>query len=413
MITGAVKIQLIIFAIVTVLGGAFVGGRYAQVDRLFVDRSYPVVANFEDSGGIFAGAQVTYRGIAVGKVGKLTFTEGGVDVRLDLENDAPKVPQDVLAVVANKSAIGEQFIDLRPRSSSGPYLTTDSVITDANTQIPLTTTELLIDIDKLVASVDTEALKVLVEELGMAFDGTGRDLTRIIDTQTEFIQTADDNIEVTRAIIRNSSGVLETQIDKQGQLSTFSNNLALFSDTLVDADPDIRRLFEQGSGSAKLLNAVVNENSKDLTSIFKDFRIAGEPVDRLHKGIEIISILYPYLVEGGFSVIAPSKLSGSEGEFDATFGLVDTRNESKPEPERVCKDSNGGREDNEYRPRRDPDELNDIEFNVDADCEDWSVVARNPEKTIINLNRAGVDPTSDTASGKDSWKWLLIAPAMN
>ncbi|MGI9085659.1 MAG: MCE family protein [Aeromicrobium sp.] len=409
MITRFTKIQLVIFAIVTLLGGAFVGGRYAQVDRLFVDRSYPVVANFTDSGGIFAGAQVTYRGIAVGKVGKLTFTKEGVDARIDIENSAPKVPQDVLAVVANKSAIGEQFIDLRPRSNSGPYLRKNSVITAANTQIPLTTTQLLIDIDKLVASVDTEALEVLVDEFGMAFDGTGRDLTRIIDTSSSFIQTADDNIDVTRALIRGSSTVLQTQIDKQGELATFSNNLALLSDTLVDADPDIRRLFDQGSGSAKLLNAVVRENSKDLTSIFKDFRIAGKPLDELHKGIEVISILYPYLVEGGFSVIAPSKLNGSEDEFDATFGLVVTPNHEPPDRRRVCQYENGGREDDEYRERRAPTDLDDIEFNVEADCKDYSIVARNPEKTIINLNRTG----ADSAPGKDSWKWLLLAPVTN
>ena len=97
MISRLTKIQLVIFAIVTVLGGAFVGGRYAQIDRLVVDRSFPVSAQFKDSGGIFAGAQVTYRGIPVGKVGKLRFKDQGVQATLDIENDAPKIPADVLA----------------------------------------------------------------------------------------------------------------------------------------------------------------------------------------------------------------------------------------------------------------------------------------------------------------------------
>ncbi|MGA9101848.1 MCE family protein, partial [Aeromicrobium sp.] len=240
MISRSVKIQLVIFALVTVIGGAIVGGRYAQIDRLFVDRSYPVTAEFRDSGGIFSGAQVTYRGIAVGKVSRLAFTDDGVNATMDIEDKAPKVPSDVVAVVANKSAIGEQFIDLRPRSSAAPYLHAGSVITVANTQIPLTTTELLIDIDKLVGSVDTKSLETLVDELGLAFRGTGRDLSRIIDTSTAFIQTADDNFDVTRALIRSSSTVLQTQVDKQSQLATFSKNLALLSDTLVKSDPDIR-----------------------------------------------------------------------------------------------------------------------------------------------------------------------------
>ena len=103
MITRLTKIQLMIFAIVTVLGGAFVGGRYANLDRLFVDRSFPVTADLRDTGGIFAGAEVTYRGIAVGKVGRLEFTENGVRATLDIENNAPKISEDVKALVANKS----------------------------------------------------------------------------------------------------------------------------------------------------------------------------------------------------------------------------------------------------------------------------------------------------------------------
>src|SRR3982751_77519 len=136
MISSLTKIQLVIFAIVTVLGGAFVGGRYAQLDRLVVDRSYPVSAQFSDSGGIFAGAQVTYRGIPVGKVKKLTFKDNGVRATLEIENSAPKIPTDVLAVVANKSAIGEQFVDLQPRTSSAPYLASGSAISEKNTRIP-------------------------------------------------------------------------------------------------------------------------------------------------------------------------------------------------------------------------------------------------------------------------------------
>ena len=38
---------------------------------------------------------MTYRGIPVGKVGKLTFKDNGVQATLDIENDAPKIPADV------------------------------------------------------------------------------------------------------------------------------------------------------------------------------------------------------------------------------------------------------------------------------------------------------------------------------
>ena len=301
MITRLTKIQLIIFAIVTVLGGAFVGGRYANIDRLFVDRSYPVTADFKDSGGIFAGAEVTYRGIAVGKVGRLEFTDSGVRATLDIENDAPKISDDVKALVANKSAIGEQFIDLQPQSNSSPYLRSGSNIPLSRTNVPIDTTKILLDASAFVGSIDTESLKTLINELGLAFAGNGRDLTIIIDTMTSFIQTADDNFDVTRSLIRSSSTVLQTLVDKRGQFSSFTNDLALLSDTLVRSDKDIRRLFDEGSSSARLVKDVVRENNKNLQSIFNDLNTVTASIDEFHKGIEVISILFPYLIHGSFT----------------------------------------------------------------------------------------------------------------
>lgn len=395
MITRFTKIQLIAFALITVLGCAFVGGRYAEVDRLFIDRTFPVKAEFADSGGIFAGAQVTYRGIEVGRVGKLAFTDEGVDVTLDIEKSAPRISDDTMAIVANKSAIGEQFVDLQPRANEAPYLRSGTVISQANTRIPIDTTTLLLNLDGLVSSIDTQSLKILVDELGAAFEGTGRDLTRIVDTSTEFIDAANDNLDVTRELIRNSGGVLQTQIDKQSELDTFSTNLALFSDTLVEADPDLRRLLDEGTPSAKLVRQVVDENAADLESIFRDLRAASEPLARNEKSLQILSIIYPYVVEGSFSVTAPSKRADRQGEYDATFGLIEESATA------TCEEG--------YRPRRDPETVEDREFDVDIDCTNDEQVARNPNKTEINRNRAG----AASAPGEDTWQWILLGPAVN
>lgn len=388
MISRLTKIQLVIFAIVTVIGGAVVGGRYAQIDRLFIDRTYEVSAQFSDSGGIFAGAQVTYRGIPVGRVGKMTFTEEGVLARLDIENSAPDIPADVKALVANKSAIGEQYVDLLPQTNQAPYLADGSTIDLANTQIPLDTTTLLIDLNNLVSSVDLDSLQTVVSELGQAFEGTGDDLATILDSSNEFITTAEDNIDVTRSLIQDSEQVLQTQIDKQGQLGTFSKNLALVSDSLVEADPDLRRLLDQGSVSARNLEQLVDENNEDLTVAINNLVTAGKPLSENVLGLRAIFTLYPYLIEGSFSVLSPST---EAGEYDAEFGLVVTENEPPP-----CTEG--------YRPRRDGEDITDVQFpfSSDIDCTmSPNSIVRQPSKT--DLNR-----TAPAASGKDALSWLLI-----
>lgn len=406
MISRLTKIQLVIFAIVTVLGGAFVGGRYAQIDRLVVDRSFPVSAQFKDSGGIFAGAQVTYRGIPVGKVGKLEFKDNGVQATLDIEDSAPKIPADVLAVVADKSAIGEQFVDLQPRNSSAPYLHKGSSIALRNTRIPIDTTTLLVDVNKLVSSVNTESLRTVVDELGQAFEGTGQDLATILDTSSEFIQAADENIDVTRSLINDSESVLQTQIDKQGEISTFSKNLALLSDSLVDADPDLRRLFDKGSESAETLNAVVTENSADLGNAIRDLVTASKPLSENVLGLQAIFILYPYLLEGSFSVLDPVVQNGKEtGDYNATFGLV------VADPTPPCTYNQTGGAASGYSKRRPEAVISDKAFDTNLDCKvKDNHIVRQPSKTVLQRSAAS-ESDATASSGKDSWKWLLLGPA--
>src|SRR4029079_12525857 len=126
MSTSRTKIQLLIFVLITLLGVSYVGARYARLDRLVVDDTYTVVAHFPDSGGIFAGGEVTYRGVRVGQVSSLELTNEGVDVNLDIDNAFDSIPSDTLAIVGNRSAVGEQYVELQPQAHSGPYLSDDS-----------------------------------------------------------------------------------------------------------------------------------------------------------------------------------------------------------------------------------------------------------------------------------------------
>jgi len=425
MITRLTKIQLVVFAIVTLLGGAFVGGRYANIDRLVVDRSYPVTADFKDSGGIFAGAEVTYRGIAVGKVGRLEFTDSGVRATLDIEDSAPKISSNVKALVANKSAIGEQFIDLQPLTNSAPYLKSGSNIPLSRTDVPIDTTKILLDASAFVGSVDTDSLKTLVDELGVAFAGEGQDLGVIIDTMTQFVQAADDNFAVTRSLIRGSSSVLTTLNAKSGQFSSFTNDLALLSDTLVKSDKDIRRLFDEGTSSARLIDDVVEENRKDLTVLFNDLNTVTESVDEFHKGIEIISVLLPYLVHGSYTATSQTEPGDKDENWAGRIGLA----LDPGQPGQACffRENQPDHPDNPgYRKIREPNELGDIEFDVGTDCKNAKKVPMNPGFVELHKrNGPGIDhpyhPADSyqeraavaSAPGKDSWKWLLLGPASN
>ena len=425
MISRGTRLQLIVFALITMLGCSYVGAKYAQLDKYFVDDTYQVAANFAQSGGIFVGAEVTYRGVGVGRVTGMQLSEDGVLVKMDIENETDPIPSDVVAAVYNRSAVGEQYVDLLPRRQGEPYLHEGSVIERPDTETPLPTTTLLTNLDKMVNSVGKQNLRTVVDEFGTAFRGTGDDMGRIIDTSNSYIETADNHFDMTRQLISDGRTVLQTQIDSASAIDTFSKNLALLSDTLVRSDRDIRRVIDSGSAAANTMRSFIRENRASLSQMFRNFLINGEiTVKRLH-GLEQVLVLYPYVVEGGFTVLAKDPVTNL---YDAHFGMILTN-----EPH-ICQHGYEGTRE------RKPQDLSEVPFNTEAHCaEPQSRTtarggAHHPPPLASPLNRPPVVATYDPESGRlsavkedpmaemlssgpsaralgdDSWKWLLLGP---
>jgi len=424
-ITKRTKIQLLVFIIITLLGVSFVGARYAQLDRLVIDRTYTVAAHFADSGGIFAGAEVTYRGVTIGRVSSLDLTNDGVDVNMAIDNSWDKIPSQTRALVGNRSAVGEQYVELQPKVNGGPYLKDGSQIAESDTAIPIQTTKWLMDTKQLVDSVPKQDLRTVVSEFGAAFNDGGQDLTRLIDSQTSFIQTANDNFGLTKTLIHDGNIVLNTQIDKASAIRSFSRNLALLSDTLVSSDADFRKVITNGTATATQLQSFLQENGVNLGKLINNLVVTGEvQVEHLDE-IRMILILYPYQVAGGFVVNAKSP---DTGLYDAHFGLI-----LQQQPP-VCEHGYESTND------RTPQQRGNAPMNEQAHCSEPPTVS-NPrgaqnaphrvapgqatdvgtydqrtgtftyadEKPATDVTYTG---GADASFGKESWKWLLLQPLM-
>ena len=128
MLTRFIRIQLAIFAIVSVIGVAVMAWNYVQVPTLLGLGRNEVTLKLPTSGGLYRFSNVTYRGVEVGKVTEMRVTPTGAEAVLSIAT-SPKIPADLVAEVRSVSAVGEQYVDLRPRTDSGPYLKNGSVIT--------------------------------------------------------------------------------------------------------------------------------------------------------------------------------------------------------------------------------------------------------------------------------------------
>lgn len=419
MITARTKRQLVIFVILTLVGVSYVGARYARLDRLFYDSTYEVSAAFsDDSGGIFEGAQVTYRGVNIGQVSDLRLTDEGVDAVLSIDNSHDKIPADATALVANKSAVGEQFIDVQPRTADGPYLKQGSRIEQDDTAVPVPTAELLGNMVTMLESIDTADLRTVVSEFGAAFHGAGPDLAKIIDTANAFIKEAEANFDVTTALIRDSNTVLRTQADKGSAIRSFSRDLQLFTGTVAAKDQELRTLIENGSATALELRTFLEQNRVDLGSLIRNLVTTNEVTVKRLPGQRQILVLLPWVVAGSFTATA----KGPDG-YDARFGLILTSDSP------AC--TNG------YDPREQRDPVNDRgnkRMDVDARCvptpehPNWRGEHNAPrapvgtydvstdrfswtDETDVTQGEVVYDGGAEAVAGEDSWKWLLLKPA--
>ena len=417
MITRRTKVQLLVFVVITLLGVSYVGARYARLDQLVRDDTYTVVAHFAESGGIFAGGEVTYRGVKIGQVEQLELTGSGVDVHLGIEDSFDSIPADAIALVGNRSAVGEQYVELQPQSDEKPYLGDESEIAVENTRTPIQTQTLLTNLSNTVESVDKDALRTTVDELGAAFAGTGDDLGQIIDTGNAFIEDANENFDVTTALIRDSNVVLQGQVDSETAIRTFARDLALFSDTLAASDGDLRGVIDSGSVAANELRTFIEDNEVQLGELINNLVTTGEVVVQHLDGIEQVLVVYPYVVEGGFTVVSKSP---DTGRYDAHFGLI---TQSSPP---VCR---RGYESTDTRP---PQERADLPMNEGARCLEPATQsnARGSQHSPASRVAATYDPTTGrlrwggkvpsgqstpgtlapSTLGEESWKWLFLQP---
>ena len=107
------RLQLSIFAIVTVLTVGAISIFYLHVPAAMGIGAYNVDANFVAGGGLYQNANVTYRGVTVGRVESVGLTNDGVVAHMRLNSGTP-VPDNVTATVKSVSAVGEQYVDLVP-----------------------------------------------------------------------------------------------------------------------------------------------------------------------------------------------------------------------------------------------------------------------------------------------------------
>src|ERR1700756_742869 len=295
MIDRLTKAQLATFAVITAITLSVMAIFYLRLPATFGIGTYSVSADFVAGGGLYKNANVTYRGVAVGRVESVGLNPSGVTAEMRLNSGTP-IPSNVTATVKSVSAVGEQYIDLMPPSNpASTKLHNGSRIERQNTRIGQDVAELLKRSEALVNSLGDTRLRELLHETFVAANGSGPELARLIESARLLVDEANADYPQVSELIDQAGPFLQAQIRAGADIKSLSDGLARFTSEVRQADPQLRSTLANAPSA-------IDEASTAFSGIRPSFPALAASLANLgrvgviyHKSIEQLLVVLPAL----------------------------------------------------------------------------------------------------------------------
>src|SRR5262249_55071969 len=149
----------------------------------------------------------------------LTANGAKAIMRLDT---SPKIPADLRAEIRSISAVGEYYVDLRPKTDSPPYLRDGSVIAQNQTTLPQPIGPGLDKTNALVKSIPKDKLTTLLDETYKGFNGAGYDFQSLFDSSAQLSHDLNGVSDQTRTLTEDTGPFLDAQAQTADSIRTWA-----------------------------------------------------------------------------------------------------------------------------------------------------------------------------------------------
>ncbi|MGV0790290.1 virulence factor Mce family protein [Mycolicibacterium sp. XJ1819] len=316
------RIQLSIFAVVTVLTVGAISIFYLQLPAAVGIGAYQVTAEFSAAGGLYNNANVTYRGVTIGRVESVALSDTGVVAHMRLDSGTP-VPDNVSATVKSVSAVGEQYVDLVPPADpSQSKLRNGSNIDVDRTAISQDIAGLLDQAESLVTSVSNSRLQDLLRETFNAFNGSGPELARLIQSARLLVDEANSNYGQITQLIDQAGPFLDAQIRAGDDITSLADGLARFTTELAGADPQLRSTLQTVPGATEEANELFDGIRPSFPVLAANLANFGRIGVIYRDSIEHALVVFPALM-AALNTVAGGVPADEGGKLDFKIHLQD------------------------------------------------------------------------------------------
>ncbi|MFM9035471.1 MAG: MCE family protein [Mycobacterium sp.] len=321
MLTRFVRAQLAIFTIASIVGITAMVLVYMQLPTLLGIGRMTVTLELPRTGGLYRFSNVTYRGVQIGRVTNVRATRSGAEATMSLAN-SPKIPADLQASVLSVSAVGEQYVDLLPRTDSGPYLRDGSVIPVSDTTVPQKVGPMLDQVSALLDSIPKEKLSKLLDEAFKGLNGSGDELAALLNSVSTVAHDFDAVGDRARALVDDSRPLLDAQAASSEALRVWTRSLAGVTGQLNANDPQLRTVLQNGPGALDEAAQLLTSVKPTLPVLLANLSTVSRIAVTYHASLEQLLVLLPPYVASVQAVGLPrnNPTGFTQGDFTLTIG---------------------------------------------------------------------------------------------
>jgi phospholipid/cholesterol/gamma-HCH transport system substrate-binding protein len=423
-VTPGVKRRLIAFLVLSAVGIVYVSASYLGFVDKVLGRGYTLHADLPESGGLYVGSAVTYRGVQVGEVSKVDPTDQGIAVDLAMQ-DGSRIPLDAPFHVHNLTAVGEQYLDFEPVADQGPFAAEGDTFHGTAASLPVDEGDLLVQLDQFVNSVDKKSLQVAVRELGLMFHDTGQPLETLLDEGTTFIDQASAHEADTVKLLHRGLAVLHTQQEQGENIRALARDLRLLTGSLKAADSDLRTLLQASPAALHEVNQLIKDLGPTMPTLLGNLITDNSVVVSHLAGVEQLLVTFPRVVSSGFSGTPANGWGRISLQTDNSVGPCragylppsqwrrgDQTNDTEPAQVRCASGPPYNMRGANYAPGSQP--LPPVKYRSSTTTQRGSY---DPATGRVYGAQTGKpaslgDQGDLSIFGGESWKWLVISPVM-
>ena len=253
-----------------VAGVVVVAGVIVGVEVTKGTPTYPINVVYSNAPGLFSGAAVDVLGVKVGTVANVRNVGDKVDVTLAVDQGT-RIPSSAFASLVASQLLGSPDVDLNPGYTGGPSLSPGATIPQDHTAVPVSTDELLKELQHTLNAINPHAVGNLVTNLATDLDGQGANLNRLIASAAGTVQLLANkggDLGKLNGTLAQLTGTLDTDTTQIEQLvkqyDTVSTTVAQHSGQLNDA---ITQLAGASSGLVSLLTPNLQPLEADVGTV--------------------------------------------------------------------------------------------------------------------------------------------------